>query len=887
MTFPSRFRSIVVFFLVSLSIVCQSCRSPESIRAENGVIDLSAHSFEKNGPAALRGEWKLVLPDGSGGVIQVPGNWKGQKIGQDRMSASGFASFSLRILLPESASPLMLRVGELGTASKIIVNGVAVAQNGVPSETPAGTVSSVKVRYLGLPAQGKQMDLEIIIANFDDPNGGGIWGPVTIGTVEQISYSQNTALIRESLLSGIFLIVALFYLAIFLYRRSDLTSLLFTLICAAFFLRQISTGEKILQLIAPAVSWRMLVRVEYSSLYALAPLYVFFFDLLFPNFAGKIVPRIFMAAGAIFFLMALTLPVSAFIATLHFCQGYWLCVFCLIYFVLLRAWRSKRDDGILFLLSFSLLLLAGLNDILLTRFFVPTVSLVTPAQAIFIFFQTLVLSRRFAREYRESRNLSELNAHLNELDAAKTRFFTASSHELRTPVTLITTPIEAIISGRYGETIPRDAPVFALVKRNCERLKRLADELLDFLRFDSGAVRISPRAVDLARFAEGYVPLFAPDAAVKNVRLESDLSSGKIAMIDPVLFETVILNLLSNALKHTPAGGAVTIRVFGDAGAVSLSVSDTGPGIPEAQIPVLFDRFRSASALKSTDYSGFGIGLPLAAEIVKTLGGTISVASDAASGACFVVSFPSFAGSPDTLEPPSTARVAEYVGLDRPSVGGVRTRVLVVDDNRDVLELLEETLSADFTVHVAASAAEALSLIERGLRPQVIVSDVMMPAMDGFGFREKLQSVDGCAGIPFLFLSARADQESRNAGLARGAVDYIKKPFDIDELSAKILSLAALSRAGREDLERKVIEALRKDGAPTVAFDWRSRASSLGMTERDLAVLELVIRGMGDKEIAAELSCSSRTVSNRISSLLKRTGTQSRTELVSFMTQAK
>jgi DNA-binding NarL/FixJ family response regulator len=210
-----------------------------------------------------------------------------------------------------------------------------------------------------------------------------------------------------------------------------------------------------------------------------------------------------------------------------------------------------------------------------------------------------------------------------------------------------------------------------------------------------------------------------------------------------------------------------------------------------------------------------------------------------------------------------------------------------VDDDVDMLSFLAEMLSRTFTVITAASGAEAVTLIEDGLRPRVIVSDVMMEPMDGFALRERISGMDACAGVPFLFLSARADPEVRKSGLSAGAVDYILKPFSVEELVAKIASLASLSQAERERLERKVVEALRAQDAPPspAGVDWRVRAREMGMTQRDLEVLDLVIRGMSDKEIAYELACSPRTISNRISALLKKTATPSRVALIALLTR--
>lgn len=893
-------------FSIPLCIFCTvlaaaSCSASHQVLATNGFADLSDADFSGGGPATVRGEWLFRALDADI-PVSVPSNWKGLRIPQAggqsiTLDAWGSASYRLELALPDSperVQDLMLRIGEAGTASTVSLNGRVIARTGTAGSTAGETVPDVRVRYLPVEPVPGINTLEITVSNFDDSNGGGLWGTLTIGKSRDIVRLHYARTIQESLLAGIFVIMCLYYLAIFLYRRSDFALLAFALICAAFFFRQVSTGEKILALVLPEIPWRTLVRIEYLSIFLLAPLYIAFFSLIYPP-SGRLLTvfRVFAGIGTAGVLAVAVLPVPVFISILHAFQVYWLVMFAWVWYVLVRALREKKSDSVLLFSSYTLLVFAAVNDLLLTRLYIPTLPLVTSAQAVFIFIQSLVLSRRFAREYRQSRNLAELNEHLKALDDAKTKFFTASSHELRTPVTLITTPLEAIMDGKYGDSIRCDAPVFALVKRNCDRLKRLAEELLDFLRFDSGAVQPNPKAVDLGVWLSGYSRLFQPDAVRRKVSLSTGLASGTVARVDPVLLETVVLNLLSNALKHTPEGGTVVLSSTGDGGSVSFSVSDTGPGIPSEQLPHLFQRFSAASSAGGTGYSGFGIGLPLSAEIVKTLGGRISVENMPQGGCRFTVTFSAWQGPVDLPSDtaPDVGPSARAPGwMDGTMPAGLRSSrvpVLLVDDDVDILSFLAEMLSRTFTVITAASGAEAVTLIEDGLRPRVIVSDVMMEPMDGFALRERISGMDACAGVPFLFLSARADPEVRKSGLSAGAVDYILKPFSVEELVAKIASLASLSQAERERLERKVVEALRAQDAPPspAGVDWRVRAREMGMTQRDLEVLDLVIRGMSDKEIAYELACSPRTISNRISALLKKTATPSRVALIALLTR--
>ncbi len=903
---------VLPVFLSILIVSLLSCKPSHSVEAFKGELSLFTWSFQKDGPALLGGDWAFQYGESEKGFAPIPSNWKGSGRAGHRALVFGYAEYALHVILPpDDGLTLMLKAGEIGTASSVYLNGNLAAQTGIPGRTAAETTPDVRIRYIPVPEgsrAGGERTLDILIqaANFDDSNGGGIWGPIYLGTTEQIEHLRYSLVIRESFMAGLFFIVFLYYLVIYFYRRTDLTSLLFALICVSFFLRQSVIGEKILYLLFPVLPWRFLVRLEYFSLYSLAPLYILFFRSLFPHGFLRSIQNILTGIGIAGCVAVAFLPVPAFIATLLPFQIYWIFLFVFNYYILIVSLREKQADAWIFIASFTILVTAAVNDILLTRLYVPTQSLVTLAQAVFIFFQSLALSRRFAREYRRSRNLEELNTHLSELDEARMRFFTASSHELRTPVTLITTPLEAIMNGRYGDTISRTAPVFELVKRNCDRLKRLSDELLDFLRFDSGSVTPSLRPLDLGPYLENYAALFAPDAVRRGIQLDvkagagSDTGTGTgtgsggdtgggtgmVILTDPVLLETVVLNLLSNALKHTPLGGRISLSLSRSGGTVSFTISDTGEGIGDGQLPHLFERFTAASIMAGTGYSGFGIGLPLSAEIVKTLGGTLGVSSRIDEGTRFTVSFPFHDGLPLQSALPSNSRISTYLSPSvRKGAAGL-TPILVVDDDSDMLLLLEDTLSSSFDVHPVSSGAEAIAAIKAGLRPRVIVSDVMMPVMDGFALREKFAAMDECAGVPFLFLSAKADPLAKKAGLASGAVDYILKPFSIEELSAKIASLASLAQAERERLEKKIVAALRTESSPVTSgtVDWRSRALGSGMTERDLEVLALVIRGMSDKEIGAELDCSSRTVSNRISALLKRTGTASRAGLIAYIT---
>jgi len=228
--------------VVLISLLFISCAPVPTVAAADGIVDLSSRSFVENGPAMLKGRWKFRYRGSGETGVEIPSNWKGTKTAKGKAGAFGFADYSLTVILPADGAPLMLKVGELGTAGMVLVNGTAVSQTGIPGTTAAETVPDVRIQYVSLPAGTAPLDLTVRVSNFDDTNGGGIWGRISIGTVAQIERMRHAAMIRESFMAGLFFIVSLYYLVLFLYRRSDRTSILFALICVSFFLRQITTG---------------------------------------------------------------------------------------------------------------------------------------------------------------------------------------------------------------------------------------------------------------------------------------------------------------------------------------------------------------------------------------------------------------------------------------------------------------------------------------------------------------------------------------------------------------------------------------------------------------------------------------------------------------------
>jgi PAS domain S-box-containing protein len=452
-----------------------------------------------------------------------------------------------------------------------------------------------------------------------------------------------------------------------------------------------------------------------------------------------------------------------------------------------------------------------------------------------------------ARVYEAERRRAEA---LAEIDRAKTTFFSNVSHELRTPLTLMLSPVEELLAQERTAGDSERRHLLELVHRNGLRLQRLVNTLLDFSRIEAGRVQAVYEPTDLAHYTTELAANFR--SAMEKAGLEFHVECSDLpapVYVDRDMWEKVVLNLLSNALKFTFTGSVgVQLRTAGEF--VELLVRDTGIGIPSAELSRVFERFHRVAGATGRTIEGTGIGLALVQELVKLHHGSIEVESEVSKGTTFTVRLPlgaehlpnenvhaerslsSTALSSDMflqealrwLEDNGSLREEAQAGARTPA--GPRERVLLADDNPDMREYVERLLSERYEVTAVASGEEALrSALSNP--PGLILSDVMMPGLDGFGLLKELRERPETRTIPVVLVSARAGEESRVEGLGAGADDYLIKPFTARELMARVG--AHLSMSGRR---REAEQALKESQATLQSF-YDSSPFLMGVIEID------------------------------------------------------
>lgn len=450
-------------------------------------------------------------------------------------------------------------------------------------------------------------------------------------------------------------------------------------------------------------------------------------------------------------------------------------------------------------------------------------------------FATVIQNTRAAEEERKRAEA------LAEIDRAKTAFFSNVSHEFRTPLTLMLGPVEDLLARSHTDLSPSTKSQLELVNRNGTRLLRLVNTLLDFSRIEAGRMLATYQSTDLSAFTVELASVFR--AATEKAGLKLELNCPKLAepiFVDRNMWEKIVLNLISNAFKFT-FEGQISVSLAESGNSVELRVSDTGVGIPAHEVPRLFDRFHRVENTRSRTHEGSGIGLALVHELVKLHGGSVRVESAVGKGTTFLVTLPTgsahlpadriggarslastaVGAAPfvqealrwlpeedqveasevipperDLIPIPAPHLATDVLGSEQ------RPRILIADDNADMRQYLVRLLSERYEVEAVPDGQAALAAA-RERTPALVLSDVMMPNLDGFGLLRELRSDPKIQTVPIILLSARAGEESRVEGIEQGADDYLIKPFSARELLARVqthLEMARVRKRGEEAL---------------------------------------------------------------------------------------
>ena len=480
------------------------------------------------------------------------------------------------------------------------------------------------------------------------------------------------------------------------------------------------------------------------------------------------------------------------------------------------------------------------------------------------------------QEKKTARELATVNDQLKHIDHMKSQFFTNISHELRTPVTLIATPLSHTLK-QYGSIMHEKVKeTVAIAQKNARKLSALVEELLELSRIEAGRAVINLTSAHLNMYLQQLFSAYDSGAAVKHIKYvhESQLPPETYAAIDKNKLSKVINNLLGNALKFTPNGGQVTMKsTLVEGHNLRVSIIDTGRGIPKEDISKIFDRYYQVSTRAVSAEGGTGIGLSLVKELVTLMNGKLHVESKPGKGSTFTLELPLklIDAKSFTEQNPAAIEEALLPGIDATVTAGTivgnniddQERLLIVEDNTDMQQLLLSLLSEHYECVIANNGAEAWQLLSQKDESvkdiSLILSDVMMPEMDGYTLLEKIKGDDHWRHLPVIMLTARAAEEDKLLALRMGVDDYLSKPFSSHELLTRTENL--IQRYEERKSFNKLGIQLDFESTPSADQEWLQSLEEACLKAMDKK-LDITNSYLADK-----LTISERHLQRRVKSL--------------------
>ena len=769
-------------FILTFLITSLTCYSGLSQRAVNGVIDLSNVDLTDN-TIALNGEWefywnKLLTHDSvdyyKKDYYEFPQLWNGGVTRNGvELTSEGYATYRLKVVLPPKTPQLALSIGEFYNSYLLYYNGFAFEKNGVVGTSKENSVPDWLPKTVTIGRFSDTLVFVLQVSNFRHTKGG-CREPILIGDKKLLAAQRDFDFSYDFLLSGSLIMGGLFFLGLFMFGQHERSVLFFALFCLTFSYRIIGSGEYAIHALFPNMPWELLIRVEYIALFIPCGIFTAYSHLLYPEDSKKEVLLGFSTVSGIFSILALVTPTNFFTKLV---EPYFILIITGIFYLIYVYWLAYKRNrtgaqyafastGIVFIVA------AYLISVYLTpvqeNTFLTFIGFI-----LFFFFQSLILSYRFAHSLKKAKNEAETAS------KAKTDFLSTISHEIRTPLNAVVGISHFLINEnpRYDQKESLESLQFS-----AEHLTALINDILDYNKLESGAIEFEFTEVNLRALSEKIIKTHSAVAKEKGLSLsfEMDEDIHPFVIADQTRIYQILNNLINNALKFTQKGYVKLkcdlLSADDEVQRIRTEVLDSGIGIPHNKQKVIFERFTQAGSSTTREFGGTGLGLAIIRRILNMVGSEIYVKSEPGSGTIFWFDL--------SFRKVLNEQIDEAVQEEEDSNIITGKKILLVEDNQMNIMVAEKFLKKwELRVEIAYNGEEGVEKMQNNTYDLVLM-DLQMPVMDGYKATRKIRVFD--EKTPIIALTASALLKVRQDVLAAGMNDYITKPFDPSELKRKI-----------------------------------------------------------------------------------------------------
>lgn len=776
--------------------------------AANGSMDLTSWQFADEGVVPLDGKWEFYPdqllthedflsspPTDSGNsrvLIQVPGSWSSQ------METIGMATYRLRIHIGKTEAIYGLKTESIQVSNRLIVNGETVGSSGNPAEERDYTaMNKPYVSYFTLQPGTNELLLQV--ANYDFAAGSGITDSIFLGTAKQIAGIRDKAMMHDWVTVTAFLIMGLYFVGLYSQRKNDPSLLVFGLICVSIALFTSVRGERVLMDVVGELPFWLFFRIQMASAISVGFGFFLYVYTAFRPFCSKLLIRSSLIGGMLIVILYL-----CFATELTTMQSILLrqmttlfVTFALLYATyvfVLAALHKVEGSRFLILAAIALHILAHKQN--MNIYFGEQVYTLAPFEPFLVLLMlALLMSLRFSNAFRKIEDLSE---QLLQADKMKDDFLARTSHEFKSPLHGVMNISRSMLEGAADPPTAGQREKLELITGITSRLSQLVYDILDFSKLKQGELRVLPTPTDVRSAVEVQVRIYSYLCIERNIGLVNLVPAYlPDALADESRLSQIIGNLLDNAVKHTENGSIIVTGEERD-GIIEIAVRDTGEGIESHEIPFIFEPFKS---IDGEEHHGFGLGLSIAKQLVELQNGTLEVASQRGVGSTFTFTLPIAKQEKEMVTACPEGRImprqSEYsLATPYDSKQNGKHTVLIVDDQFVNLKVLLDALQAlDYRVIAVKNGFEALDQLDKPNKIDLVILDLMMPGMSGYEVCQEIRKRYSLLELPVLMVTAAIQPHDKVVAFQAGANDYLPKPFDLEELKARIGSLLALKES--------------------------------------------------------------------------------------------